>query len=400
LLFIAAMVLHMFRNYFTGAFRKPREALWIGGVVLLLLGILEGYLGYSMIDDLLSGEGLRIMSGIVLSIPVVGTWLHWAIFGAEFPGELWIPRFYLAHVLLIPGILLALIAVHLGLVWYQHHTQFPGPGKSERNLVGDRTVPVFASHSAALGLCVIGVLGILGGLAQINPVFNYGPFEPAEGSSGSEPDWYAGFLIGALRVFPRWDINLGNYQIPAPFWPAAALPLLMFFLLGIYPFIEQKLTGDRAIHNLLERPRDNPRRTALGAMAITFYTILLLVGGDDIFTLTFQIPVEYQVWGGRIGLLFGPPLAYLLTRRICRGLQRSDRDILRHGIDTGLVQRSPSGDSYLRVRQPPGGVDYAGRAIPVTYQGGPVRNRLDQLATSRVRTHNDATISPTEDKQK
>jgi ubiquinol-cytochrome c reductase cytochrome b subunit len=310
----------------------------------------------------------------------VGTWLHWAVFGGEFPGQLWIPRFYIAHVLLIPGILIALIAMHLMLVWYQHHTQFPGPGKTDQNLVGDRTVPVFASHSAALGLGVVGVLGILGGIAQINPVFNYGPNEPAASSSGSEPDWYAGFLIGALRMFPRWDIHLGNYLIPAPFWPAVVLPLAMFLLLAIYPFIEQRLTGDRGLHNLLQRPRDNPLRTALGMMAITFYTILLLVGGDDIFTIAFNIPVEYQVWAGRFVLVLGPALAYLVTYRVCTGLQRADRDALRHGVDTGLINIDRSGRAYLRLRQPTGGVDHAGHPIPTTYQGAPVRKRLDQLA--------------------
>lgn len=381
LMFVAAMVLHMFRNYFTGAFRKPRDATWIGGVALLLLGIFEGYIGYSMLDDLLSGEGDRILSGLILSIPVVGTWLHWAVFGGEFPGEIWIFRFYVAHVLLVPGILLALIAVHLALVWYQHHTQFPGPGKSEKNLVGHRTVPMFASHSASLGLCLTGVLGMLAGLAQINPVFNYGPFEPAEGSSGSEPDWYAGFVIGALRMFPRWDIHLGNYVIPAPFWPAVALPLLMFLLLAIYPFIEQRLSGDREPHNLLQRPRDNPQRTALGAMAITFYAILLLVGGNDVLALAFQVPVEYLVWAGRIGVLVAPPLAYLVTHRVCTGLQRSDRDLLEHGIHTGLIQLGPNSDAYLPVRQPPGGLNHAERPIPVAYQGAPVQRRPQRLGT-------------------
>ena len=99
LLFLAAMFVHMFRTYFTGAFRKPREANWVIGIVLILIGTFEGFSGYSLPDDLLSGTGLRIASGITLSVPVVGTWVHWMLFGGEFPGTEIIPRLYIIHVL-------------------------------------------------------------------------------------------------------------------------------------------------------------------------------------------------------------------------------------------------------------------------------------------------------------
>lgn len=371
LVFVASIVLHMFRNFFTGAYRKPREFTWITGVALLMISMVEGYLGYSMIDDLLSGMGVRIVSGLILSVPVIGTWLHWMIFGSEFAGDLWISRFFLAHVFLVPGIIFALIAVHLGLVWYLKHTQFAGPGARESNVVGDRAMPGFGSKTMANALCVFGVLGLLGALFQINPIFLWGPYTPAGSSTSVQPDWYVGFLIGALRMFPPWDLHLGRYTVPAPFWPGLVIPLLMFLLLFLYPFLEQLFTKDRGLHNLLQRPRDNPVRTALGAMAIIFYLVLFVAGADDVFALAFNVPFEWMRWGERVAVFVLPPIAYLLTQRVCLGLQRADRDVLERGIRTGLLQELPGG-VFVELRQPPGGVDHAGRPIPMAYGGARV----------------------------
>ncbi len=371
LVFIAAIVIHMFRTFFTGAFRKPRELTWLIGVALLLLSIFEAYMGYTILDDLLSGQGLRIFSGLLLSIPLIGTWVHWAVFNGEFEGESWLHRFYLGHILIVPVILATLIAVHLAFVWYQHHTQFPGKRKTEQNVVGYRTVPAFTLHSVAVGLCTVGVLAAMGGLFQIYPTWNYGPYETSQVPTPNQPDWYAAFDIGALRLFPRWDIHLFGHTVPAPFWPGVLLPLLMFALLAAYPYLERRLTLDRGSHNLLQRPRDNPTRTAIGAMAITFYAVLLLIGGDDVFAIVFRIPFEYEVWAGRIGLLVLPPLAYWITYRACRRLQDSDREILEHGIETGLVRPAPGG-GFIEVRQPVDAADQRGQPVPVPYQGAPV----------------------------
>ena len=371
LVFVASIVLHMFRNFFTGAFRRPREFTWVTGVALLLIALLEGYTGYSQLDDLLSGIGVRIISGLILSVPVIGTWLEWLIFGSEYSGDLWISRFFLAHVLLFPGLLFALIGVHLGLVWYLKHSQYPGPGKHESNVVGERTVPGFGSKTLGNALCTFGVLGLLGALFQINPIFLWGPYNPADSSTAVQPDWYVGFLIGALRLFPRWDIHLGRYTIGAPFWPGLVLPAVMFALLAAYPFLEQRRTKDRRVHQLLQRPRDNPVRTALGAMAITFYLVLLVTGSDDVLAIAFNIPFEWLRWTERVAVFVAPPLAYLLTRRICRGLQRNDRDALARGVHTGLLQELPGG-AFVELRQPPGGVDHQGRPVPLTYGGARV----------------------------
>ncbi|WP_229795627.1 cytochrome bc1 complex cytochrome b subunit, partial [Saccharothrix coeruleofusca] len=209
LLFMAAIVVHMLRVFFTGAFRRPREANWVIGVVIFLLGCLEGLMGYSLPDDLLSGGGLRVTSSLLLSIPVVGTWLHWALFGGEFPGTEIIPRFYTLHVLLLPAVMLALVAVHLGLVWYQKHTQFPGVGRKEGNVVGVRIMPVFAVKAGGFFAVVAGVTAIMGGVFQINPIWNFGPYNAGHISAGTVPDWYMGWTDGLLRIWPAWELYLG-----------------------------------------------------------------------------------------------------------------------------------------------------------------------------------------------
>ena len=224
LLFVAAMVAHMFRVFFTGGFRKPREANWIIGLLLIFIGTFEGFSGYSLPDDLLSGTGLRIASGITLSVPVIGTWTQWALFGSEFPGNEILPRLYIIHVLILPGILLALIGLHVGLVWYQKHTQFPGAGRTEHNVVGVRILPAFAAKGGAFFAVTVGMLGLLGGLFQINPIWNFGPYDPAYVSAGSQPDFYMAWSDGMARLFPAWEIVLGNYRIPATFWATAVVP--------------------------------------------------------------------------------------------------------------------------------------------------------------------------------
>ncbi|MFZ0122532.1 MAG: cytochrome bc complex cytochrome b subunit [Pseudonocardiaceae bacterium] len=381
LLFVAAIVAHMFRTFFTGAFRKPRETNWAIGVTIAILAGLEGLTGYSLPDDLLSGTGLRIISAIIMSPPVIGTWMQWAIFGGEFPGNLIIPRFFIVHVLLIPGILLALIAVHLGLVWYQKHTQFPGPGRTERNVVGVRILPVFATKASGFALTNIGVICLMAGLFQINPIWNFGPYNPAQVSAASQPDWYVGWLDGSTRLWPAWEIYLGHYMIPASFWPTMVIPAVMFALAFGYPSIERKLTKDNASHNLLQRPRDVPVRTGLGMMAASFMFVLLLSGGNDVIAYTFDISLNATTWAGRIGLLLLPPSAYYVTYRICLGLQRADRAILEHGIETGIIKRLPHGE-FIELHQPLGGVDEHGHPVPLEYQGARVPKRMNQLGSA------------------
>jgi ubiquinol-cytochrome c reductase cytochrome b subunit len=371
LMFIAAMLIHMLRVFFTGAFRKPREFNWIIGILLLVLGVVEGFAGYSLPDDLLSGTGLRIADAIMLSIPVLGTWVSFLVFGGPFPGNEILGRLYIAHVLLIPAILAGLVGAHMALLIRQKHTQFPGPGNTEDTVRGERIMPLYAAKAGGFFFIVFGVCAALGGLVQINPIWLFGPYDPSQVSAGSQPDWYMAMLDGSTRLMPSWDIRLWGYNIPPLFWPTVVLPGILIGLAAAYPFLEAKMTGDRSSHHLLQRPRDVPVRTSLGAMALSFTLVLFISGGNDIVAKAFDISLNAMTWGGRIALLVLPPIAYLFTYRICLGLQRHDREVLEHGIETGIIKRLPTGE-FIEVHQPLGPVDdhghgqlgYAGMAVP------------------------------------
>ncbi|MBJ7387466.1 MAG: ubiquinol-cytochrome c reductase cytochrome b subunit, partial [Mycolicibacterium sp.] len=292
LLFAASIMVHLARIFFTGAFRRPREANWVIGAILLILAMFEGFFGYSLPDDLLSGTGIRAaLSGITMSLPVIGTWMHWALFGGDFPGTILIPRLYALHILLLPGIMLALIGAHLALVWFQKHTQFPGPGRTEKNVVGVRVMPVFAVKSGAFFAMTVGILGLMGGLLQINPVWVLGPYKPSQVSAGSQPDFYMMWTDGLIRLWPAWEFYPFGHTIPQPVWIAVLMGLILG-LLVVYPFLEKRWSGDTAHHNLLQRPRDAPVRTAIGAMAIAFYIVLTFACMNDIIALKFHISLN------------------------------------------------------------------------------------------------------------
>ncbi|NYH80952.1 ubiquinol-cytochrome c reductase cytochrome b subunit [Actinopolyspora biskrensis] len=382
LIFVAAIVVHMFRIFFTGAFRRPRETNWAIGILLFITGMFEGFTGYSLPDDLLSGTGVRIASGITLSVPVIGTWLHWLLFGSEFPGDEIIQRFYMIHIFLLPGIIAALIAVHLALVWYQKHTQFPGVRRKESNVVGVRILPVFALKSGGFFATVAGVVIIMAGIFQINPVWNLGPYVASKVSAASQPDWYLMWTDGMGRLWPPWEVYFGgSVTLPAPFFPLVLGLGLVFTLALAYPFLERKLSGDDAHHNLVQRPRDVPVRTGLGAMAITFFTIVLVSGANDIVAFKFDIALELMTWLGRIGVLLGPPIAYYTAYRICVGLQRADRHVLEHGVETGVVRRLPHGE-VIEIHQPLGPTDEHGHPEPLSYQGAPVPKKMNKLGAA------------------
>lgn len=381
LMFAASIMVHMARIFFTGAFRRPREANWVIGSLLLILAMFEGYFGYSLPDDLLSGIGLRAaLSSITLGIPVVGTWMHWALFGGDFPGIIIIPRMYALHILLIPGIILALIGAHMAMVWFQKHTQFPGPGRTEKNVVGVRVMPVFAVKSGAFFALTTGVLGLMGGLLQINPIWELGPYKPSQVSAGSQPDFYMMWTEGLARIWPAWEFYPFGHTIPAVVGVALIMGLVFGLLIG-WPFIEKKITGDDAHHNLLQRPRDVPVRTAIGAMAISFYMVLTLAAMNDIIALKFQISLNATTWIGRIGMVVLPGLVYYITYRWCVGLQRSDRAVLEHGIETGILKRLPHG-AYIELHQPLGPVDDHGHPLPLEYQGAALPKKMNKLGSA------------------
>ncbi len=345
LLFLASIVVHLMRVFFTGAFRKPRELNWVIGTGLLVTGILEGFAGYSLPDDLLSGTGLRIAFGITESVPVVGTWAAFLLFGGEFPGTVIVGRLYAVHILLIPLLILGLITFHMMMIWYQKHTQFPGPGRTEHNVVGSRLFPVYAAKAGGFFFLVFGVLVLLGGLAQINPIWLYGPYDPSQVSAGSQPDWYMGFLDGSTRLMPNWEIHAFAHTLSLNVMlPTVVLPGILFTALGLYPWLEAWVTKDRASHNLLDRPRDKPVRTGIGAASISFYIILMIAGGNDILATTFNLSVQTITYSLRVGIFVVPPLVYVATKRICLSLQKSDQELLHHGIESGTIRRLPSGE--------------------------------------------------------
>ncbi|SEN89452.1 cytochrome bc1 complex cytochrome b subunit [Actinacidiphila rubida] len=348
LILIAGILVHMMRNFFSGAFRKPRELLWLAGFALLPLALFEGLTGYDLPDDLLSGTGTRVVQGGILSTPVVGTYLSMFLFGGEFPGRDYVPRFNDIHVLVIPGMMMALLLAHLVLIFHHRHTQFPGPGRSDRNTVG---MPLLWRHAAKSGgyfLLVSGVVAIIAALAQINPIWVYGPFRPDQVSAGSQPDWYMGFADGLERIMPGWEIRLWGHTLVL----GVLIPLVAFgavlAAIGLYPFFEAWVNSDRSDHHVLDRPRNRPVRTGLGVAWIALYLVLFVAASNDIIATHFHVSVNAVTWAARIGVFAVPPLAYLVAKRIALGLQRRDRDRVLHGRETGIIKRLPHGE-YLEI---------------------------------------------------
>ncbi|MET8628728.1 ubiquinol-cytochrome c reductase cytochrome b subunit [Kitasatospora sp. NPDC004669] len=360
LLFVAAICVHLLRVFFTGAFRRPRELNWVIGVTLFNLALLEGFSGYSLPDDTLSGTGLRIAEGVLLSVPVVGTYLSFFAFGGEFPGHAIIPRLFSMHILLVPGLLLALIGAHLTLVVVLKHTQWAAPGRTNRNVVGLPFFPQFLARTIGLAFAVAGVLALSALLAEINPIWRYSAYRPDIAGAGAQPDWYIGFIEGALRLMPAAETGvLGHTVSWSAFLPALVVPGLLFGVLFVYPFVERWITPGDGEHHLCDRPRDKPTRTALGVAGIAFYTVLLIAGGNDVIAYTFDVSVNALTWVLRAALVLLPPLSFVLTRRLCLALQARERARLLDGDETGRIDQSIDGGFSGNRRPVPAAERYA-----------------------------------------
>jgi ubiquinol-cytochrome c reductase cytochrome b subunit len=344
MLFIAAMLVHLMRTFLTGAFRKPRELNWVIGGTLLLLGILEGFAGYSLPDDLLSGTGLRIADGLVKATPVVGSYMSFFMFGGEFPGSEIIPRLYIVHVLLVPGLLLALIGAHMLLLVYHKHTQWPGPGRTEENVVGYPLLPVYTAKAGGFFFMVFGTIALMGALMTINPVWKYGPYTPNQVTAGSQPDWYMGIAEGLLRIMPGWETHIWGITISWNiFLPGQIAPIALLSVVLAYPFIEQWITGDKREHHLLQRPRNVPTRTAFLAAMISLYGLLWAAGGNDIIATQFRLNMEDISRFMRVAVFVVPVIVFMITKRWCISLQRKDNETLLHGYETGVIMRDAQG---------------------------------------------------------
>nr|WP_225851023.1 cytochrome b N-terminal domain-containing protein [Streptomyces sp. HPF1205] len=345
---VGGIIVHMMRVFFTGAFRGPREFNWLVGFTLFPLAMFAGLTGYDLPDDLLSGTGLRVVQGGILSAPIVGTYLSQFLFGGEFPGADYVERFFSLHLLVIPGAMLAMVAAHMILLFRHRHTQHAGPGRTNANIVG---VPLLWRRAAKTGgffFLVSGVIAVVAAVAQINPVWLYGPYRPDQVSAGSQPDWYMGFADGLERIMPGWEIRLWGHTLVMD----VLVPLLVFgavlLVIGVYPFAEAWLTGDDRDHHLLDRPRNRPVRTALGAAWISLYALLLGAAGNDIVATRFHLSVNAVTWTCRVAFFLLPPFVYFCAKRIALGLQRRDRDRVLHGRETGVVKRLTHGE-YVEV---------------------------------------------------
>jgi ubiquinol-cytochrome c reductase cytochrome b subunit len=363
--FVGAIAVHMARIFFTGAFRKPRELNWIIGVTLLMLAIVNGFLGYSLPDDLVSGTGIRIAYSIILSIPVVGSYLATFVFGGNFPGNgVIIPRFFILHVLILPLVILGLIAAHLGLLVRQKHTQFPGEGRTAENVVGTPMYPTFILKTTGFLFMITGVLWALGGLIQINPIWQFGPYTPTQISYAVQPDWYMGWLDGALRIMPSWEFTGFGHTIPFEvFLPAVLFPGLTFTLFWLWPFVEAKVTGNKGTHHLLERPRDRPLHTAIGAAGVAFYFTLFGASATDVLANFLQVSLNTVLWSFRFLVFVVPAVVGFVTWSLCRqmsgvaGIGKRKRSVVVTRSAAGEYATTPSaprpGDGHAELTPEP-----------------------------------------------
>src|ERR1700726_2039003 len=351
-LFMIAICAHMLRHFFLGSYRKPRDVNWLIGIVIFAAALVEGLFGYSLPDDQLSGAGLRIFEGVLQGIPIVGTYGAFFLFGGPFPGNSIVPRLYILHVLLIPGVILALITAHLFIMVHQKHTQMPAKGNTENNVVGQPFFPYFMAKGGAWFFFIFAALALLATFAQINPIWLYGPYSPVQISSASQPDFYMGILEGSLRVMPAWEWSFLGHTISFSVLIPAALPFgLIFTGAGFWPFFEQWATGDRSYHNVNDRPRNAPIRTATGIAAVVFYGVLWAEGANDVIADYLSVPLYTVTWIARVLVFVGPAVAFYVTRRICLGLQRKDKELLEHGLETGIIRQLPNGE-FVEIHRP------------------------------------------------
>lgn len=352
LLFIASAGLHMLRIFFTGAFRKPRELNWLIGFFLFILGMGAGFTGYSLPDDLLSGNGLRIIDGMMKGIPLVGTWISFFLFGGEFPGTEIVGRLYMMHIMVIPALIIALVAVHLLFVVLHKHTQYPGPGRKESNVVGYPLMPVYVGKAGGFFFIVFGVIMLIASFFTINPIWNYGPYDPSPVSAGTQPDWYIGFADGMLRLIPP---HLQVTGLGGTWMFYILIPMIVLggflALVACYPFIEAKVTKDERYHNVLDRPRNAPTRTAIGAAGVTLYAVMWSAASSDVLSTHFHLDVFQLTHFLQISLFVAPIIAYFIAKRVALALQKRDRALVLHGRETGNIVRLPHGE-YIEIHEP------------------------------------------------
>jgi ubiquinol-cytochrome c reductase cytochrome b subunit len=356
LVFMAAVVAQLLRMFLTGAFRRPRTRQWLIWVTLLALGMAAGETGNALPDDLLSGGSLWLIMSVVQSIPVVGTWVFSLLFGPDFPGDRVIPLFYGVH-LLIAVVMAALLIAREVLQRRNGHSRFVA------------SLPARRSARPMMALATAGMLIILGFGFQIAPIWLYGPAKPTQSSAGSVPDWYMGFLDGALRIMPAWELTIGDYTLSlSVLIPTLVIPGVFFTALAAYPAAERfllsrrsrrdtlgrpeamsRMTRETLARDLLDRPRDTPVKTAIAVAGVTFYGLLWAASANDQFAHQFHLTVETVTLFFRYAVLIGPVLAFVVTRWICLALRQNEREEAEHGVESGIITRSPHGGFHERL---------------------------------------------------
>ncbi|GAB4096331.1 cytochrome b [Brachybacterium squillarum] len=351
LVFMVAIFVHMFRVFFTGAFRKPRELNWLVGFTLMVLGMVAGFTGYSLPDDVLSGNGLRVVDGLMKSIPIVGTYISMLLFGGEFPGTNIIPRFFTMHILLVPAMILGLIAIHLVMLVAHKHAHYPGPGRTDRNVVGFPLFPVYTAKAGGFFFLVFGIITLVSATTAINAIWVYGPYDPSPVSAGSQPDWYMLWTDGGLRLIPGWEFTIFGYTVSLNI----LLPMVIYggllAFLALYPFIEAWVTGDDREHHVLDLPYNTPVRTGLGVAWISIYLILAMAATNDLIALKLHLSINDLTWLFRVSIFVAPVLLFWITKRLCLSIQRQKRNLVLHGEETSRVVRTKTGD-MLEIHEP------------------------------------------------
>jgi Cytochrome b(N-terminal)/b6/petB len=223
--------------------------------------------------------------------------------------------------MLLPALLVGLLAVHLGTV--VRHRRPPGPGRGEAAVAGARRRPERVLASLSLLLLVAAVLILLGGVAQINPVWQLGPLPPGQGHLPGAARLVPGLLDGLVRLAPPWSFELFGYTISEALWPALLFPAVAFGIMTLWPWIERRLGGDRAEHDLLDRPRDAPPRTAVGAAGLTMFLVAFLAAGHDILAVLLHLPAGGGDQAAAVVVRPRPVVVGLVTYAVFRSLRRS-----------------------------------------------------------------------------
>ena len=343
-LFVAAVILRLLRAFFRGRFSGRALPGWLTWVALLPLGMIAAYTGTILPEDMLSGGSLGVITGVLLSVPVIGTHLVFWIFGGAAPGHQIIGRDYWVHILVFPALAGALLLA-----------SFRPPLRWPRRVRPD-----------PLLLFTCAVLVLLGAIAQINPVWLVGPSQPGSISAGSAPDWYMGFLDGALRLMPAWELPVGGHRLAlGVLIPGLVVPALFFTCLALYPTADPWITGGRPPRGLLPpAPADLANRTAVGVAGATLYGLLWAAAANDQIAYHLHLDLYMVTWIFRVLVLAGPALAFGITRDICHALADRRREEELHGRETGRIVMNPQG-GYDEIREPahraaPPGADPAG----------------------------------------